>query len=404
MQFIEKVKPIRLSSSRGKGEVFSKLMRIPGVQLIYVSALACTRHRSIDFVQMQRQGRLSFLMFNEVDMITGDYITKTKEAAAEITAERSPSGIILLTGCQSALLSTDYKLLTEEMEQEIGVPVRVHDGCRLCGFDEEKGGSSAIDKMLYAFLRPSAKSEEISVNILGSAELDEHSELFAILNAAGVKKINHLPECKTFEEYQEMSRAHVNIITSAQDMEIGSYLEEALNIPWVCLGGIYNSDELAASYKKLGEILGTEIDVSLYQNQLTEALAAAKERVGSHSIAVEGDVELAKWLLTEGFCVESFQMGHHQGLSPEQRGWFEEHAPSLRLDGEMRGKPGGGRGPGGPGGGRGPGGPGGGRGPGGPGGRGGRGPGNSDGIKLGYMGALTVLKTLENGVGGAHHE
>ena len=186
MRLIETPKPISLSSSRGKGEVFTKLMRIPGVQMIYVSALACTRHRSIDFIQMQRAGRLSFLLFNEVDMITGDYITKTKAAAAEIAAERSPSGIILLTGCQSALLSTDYKLLTEEMEAEIGVPVRVHDGCRLCGFDEEKGGSSAIDKMLYAFLRPSQKSEQISVNILGSAALDEHSELFSILQTVGV--------------------------------------------------------------------------------------------------------------------------------------------------------------------------------------------------------------------------
>lgn len=398
MRFIETPKPISLSSSQGKGEVFTKLMRIPGVQMIYVSALACTRHRSIDFVQMQRAGRLSFLLFNEVDMITGDYITKTKQAAAEITAERNPSGIILLTGCQSALLSTDYKLLTEEMEAEIGVPVRVHDGCRLCGFDEEKGGSSAIDKMLYAFLRPSQKSEELSVNILGTAQPDEHSELFDVLTAAGVKKIHRLPACKTFEEYQEMSRAHVNILTAPQDAEIGAYLEETLNIPYVCLGGIYNSDALAAAYEKLGEILGTEIDISAHQTKLDNNLASVKELVGSHSISVESDVELAKWLLTEGFCVESLQMGHHQGLSPEQRSWFEEHAPNLRLDGEKRGKPGGGRGPGGPGG---PGGP---RGGGKPGGRPGMDGRNGAEIKLGYMGALAVLKTLENGAGGAHHE
>ncbi len=351
---------IHLASPRAGGEVFTKLLRIPNVQMIYVSALACTRHRSIDFVQMQRKGRLSFLLFNEVDMITGDYIDKTKQAAAEIAAERNPSGIILLTGCQSALLSTDYKLLTEEIEQEIGCPIRVHDGCRLCGFDEEAGGSSSIDQMLYAFLSPSEKSEEISVNILGSAELDEHSELFSILTDAGVKKINRLPACKTFAEYQEMSKAHVNIITSAQDLDIGPHLEEKLGIPWVCLGGIYSGEELADSYKKLGQILGADINTATHQAKLAETLAAAKKMVGDHPISVQGEVELAKWLLTEGFAVKALQMNPHQGLSREQRAWFEENAAEVRIEdarkGGPGGKPGGGRGSGGPGGGRGPGG------------------------------------------------
>ena len=90
-----------LPSRRDKGEVFTKLGRIPGVQMIYVSALACTRHRNIDFITLQRQGRLSFLMFDEVDMVTGDYIDKTKQAAAEIAAERTPTGIVPLIGYRS---------------------------------------------------------------------------------------------------------------------------------------------------------------------------------------------------------------------------------------------------------------------------------------------------------------
>lgn len=398
MKLIEHTRPVRLSAPRGRPEVFTQLARVPGVQMIYVSALACTRHRTVDFVELQRKGRLSFLMFNEVDMITGDYIQKTKDAAAEIAAERNPSGIILLTGCQSALLSTDYKLLCEEMEQEIGVPVRVHDGCRLCGFDEEKGGSSAVDKLLYSFLRPTQPSEELTVNILGTVQPDENSELFRLLKDAGVKKINHLSACRTFADYQEMSRAHVNILTSPQDIPIGLWLEEALNIPWVCLGGIYG-DELAAAYEKLGGILGAELDIAAYRNKLDEELSAVKAAAADRSVAVESDVELAKWLVMEGFCVESLQMGHHQGLSPEQRGWFSEHAPTLRLEGEKRG------GPGGPGGGRGSGGPGGGRGPGGPGGgRPGKPGGAVSDVKLGYQGALSVLDTLKNSMGGERHE
>lgn len=377
--------PIRLSAPRARGEVFTKLMKIPGVQLIYVSALACTRHRNIDFIQMQRAGRLSFLLFREVDMITGDYITKTKEAAAEITAERSPTGIILLTGCQSALLSTDYQLLSEEIEQEIGVPVRVHDGCRLCGFDEETG--SSIDQLLYAFLRPSEKSGERSVNLLGSAEPDEGGELFAFLETAGVRKINRLAACKSFAQYQEMGRAHLNILTSPRDVPIGEHLRETLGIPWVCLGGIYDGAELEASYQTLAQVLHAPIDATPWKNQLTEKLRAVRERAGERPIAVEGDAELAKWLLNAGFAVERLSLNPHQGLTREQRAWFAEHAKGLSL--ESPGK-GGGHGPGG---GRGRG-----HGPQGPGAK------APERLKIGYAGSLAVLESLERSMGGARGE
>lgn len=382
---------IRLSSPRAGGGVFTKLMKIPGVQLIYVSALACTRHRNIDFIQMQRVGRLSFLLFSEVDMITGDYITKTKDAAAEIAAERSPTGIILLTGCQSALLSTDYKLLSEEIEQEIGVPVRVHDGCRLCGFDEEAGGSSSVDQLLYAFIKPAGKSEELSVNILGSAELDGSGELFSFLEAAGVQKINRLASCESFAEYQEMGRAHLNILMSPQDAAIGEHLQDALGIPWVCLGGIYDCAELEASYQKLAEALGAPIDTAPWKNRLTEKLRTVREKAGACPIAVEGDAEMAKWLLNTGFSVESLSLNPHQGLTREQRVWFEEHAKNFKIESSGKGA-GGGRGPGG-GPGRGSGG--GGRGPQGPGAK------SPERLRIGYAGSMAVLESLEKGMGGA---
>lgn len=399
---------IRLAPPKARGEVFTKLMKIPGVQMIYVSALACTRHRNIDFIEMQRKGRLSYLLFNEVDMITGDYITKTKDAAAEIAAERNPSGIILLTGCQSALLSTDYKLLTEEIEQEIGVPIRVHDGCRLCGFDEENGAASSIDQLLYSFLRPAEKSEELSVNILGSAVPDEGSELFAILETAGVKKVNRLSACKTFADYQEMAQAHLNILTSPQDLEIGQYLQETLGTPYVCLGGIYDSASLEQAYDTLGKVLNCSIDLSAMKAQLEDKLQTLKQAVGARSIAVEGDAELAKWLLCEGFCVVSLSMGHHQGLTPEQRAWFAENAKNLRVEGSGHGGPKGGRGPGGPGGRGGHGGPGGpgGRGghggPGGPGGKRGTGGPGAAALKIGFAGSIAALDNLEHSMGGEH--
>lgn len=386
---------ITLSSRRGKGEVFTKLGRIPGVQMIYVSALACTRHRNVDFINLQRQGRLSFLMFDEVDMVTGDYIDKTKQAAAEIAAERNPTGIVLLTGCQSALLSTDYKLLTEEIEAEIGVPVRVHDGCRLCGFDEEEGGPSAVDKVLYDFIRPAEKSAEVSVNLLGSTRLDEDNELLTVLKKAGVTSVRTLNDCRSWEDYQAMGAAHLNIITTPKDTELAVYLEEKLGIPWVCLGGIYSTEDLSAAYTKLGELLGCSIDLSEQAVELNKQLEQAKAVAEGKTITVEDDGELAKWLFTEGFPVTNVKLNPHQGITKELRLWLEEQG--IKVESAMRGPGGKGGRPGGPGGH-----PGGGRPGGHPGGKGGRpgGHGAPQPIQIGYAGAMAALNNLKRSAGG----
>lgn len=429
-KYIDNTNTIRLSAPQMRDEVFMKLERIPEIQLIYVSALACTRHRGNELVDMQRRGNLSYLLFDEIDMITGDYISKIRDASAQIASERNPMGIVLVTGCQSALLSTDYGLLTQEIEQELGIPVGVHDGCRLCGFDEEEPGAGAgkLNQLLYAFIRPADKSEVPSVNILGSAELDIDNELFSVLKAAGVKRINCLSACKSREEYLEMGSAHLNIITSAQDMSVGPYLQEKLGIPWVCLGGIYDSGELERAYKKLGEVFGNDVDVKSLKNRLDEKLRTVKREAIGCAISVEGDVEMAKWLLSEGFSVERLILSYRQGLTPEQRSWFEENAMNFKIEssgrrgsgnlsrgggarggrGEHGGRRGGGEFPDSDRAGRGyrgtapgnqrgrtDGGSGRGRGQRG---RGARGP---EQIRIGYMGSMEVLESLKQGVGGA---
>jgi len=376
-------KTINLSAPRSRDEVFGKLSKIPGIQLIYVSALACTRHRGNELVNLQRQGVLSFLLFDEIDMITGDYINKTKQAAAQIAAERSPTGIILMTGCQSALLSTDYKLLSKEIEQEIAIPIRVHDGCRLCSFDEDEAdaGTGKLGQLMYDFICPGEPSAEPSVNFIGSAELDEDNEIFSILNGAGISQINSLASCKTAEAYHAMGAAHLNIITSAQDAAIGPYLEEKLEIPWVCIGGVYDSDSLRQSYKKLGEILGINADVSEQANRLDGKLTEIKNMASDLTISVEGDAGLAKWLIKERFAVESLSLGRMQGISKEQREWFEKNAPDFRIISPVRGS-GGRRG----------------------GGSGGRDSGRGqmrygsdrqDSVKIGFAGSMAVLDRIE---------
>lgn len=324
--------PIRLSTPRGgRGEVFTKLTQVPGIQVMQFSALACVRHRSSELVSMQRQGRLSFLLLEEVDVVTGDYLNKIEQAVEEIVQERQATGVVLLTGCQTALLSTDYRLLEQELSQQTGVPVRVHDGCRLCGMDESGPEISGVDGLLYDFLLPSQPSREPTVHLIGDSLPSQDSQVMRLLEQAGVKRLLRLADCTTWEDYQQLSQAHVNLLLSPNHKGIAARLEERLGIPYVCLGGVYSLQELEADFRKLGQLLGIEPNVSQWKEPVERRLAQVKKQIGQRPIAIEGDPELAKWLLQEGFQVTSLTTAFRHGLSQAQKQWFQENAPSLSI-------------------------------------------------------------------------
>ena len=81
-----------------------------GVFEIYMGSLSCMRHRGQEFYELQQQGRLAFLIMDEVDFVTGAYIDTIKKASREIFLKRNPRALRISAGCQGTLLSTDYRL------------------------------------------------------------------------------------------------------------------------------------------------------------------------------------------------------------------------------------------------------------------------------------------------------
>ncbi len=324
--------PIRLSAPpKGRGEIFTKLMQVPGLQVIQFSALACTRHKSTELVSMQRRGRLSFLLLSEVGVVTGDYLNQIAQAAQEIARERQATGIALLTGCQTALLSTDYRLLEQELSEQTGVPVRVHDGCRLCGMDEAGPDESGIDGLLYDFLPSAAPGSEPAVHLIGEVVPEADSQVSLFLSQCGAPRLLRLADCADWEDYRRLAQARVNLLLSPAHKGIGEKLEQRLGIPYVCLGGVYCPDELEEEFRRLGQLLGAAPDVAQWREPVDRRLSQVRELVGSRPILVEGDAELARWLLLEGFQVAGLTTAFRQGLTRQQAQWFRENAPSLPI-------------------------------------------------------------------------
>lgn len=107
---------------------------------IYMGALSCMRHRGEEFYELQQQGKLAYLILNEIDYITGDYLEKLKDAARLVKQKHEPKVINIAAGCQGTLLSTDYDMLKAELEEELGIPVLVDKNCHLLGFSGHNKG------------------------------------------------------------------------------------------------------------------------------------------------------------------------------------------------------------------------------------------------------------------------
>jgi hypothetical protein len=121
----------------GHGEGYSVLVQEPGSHLLFIGSYACTRHKGTERLQLQRDGKLTFLCLQEINWITGDYNEVIEEAARTVAQKYSVKKLILFGGCQLELLNVDFPMITAGLTKELGIPVEFHKGCHLIGYGEE---------------------------------------------------------------------------------------------------------------------------------------------------------------------------------------------------------------------------------------------------------------------------
>lgn len=125
--------------SHGHGEGYRVLVQEPGSHLLFIGSYACTRHKGAERLELQREGKLSFLCLQEIDWIVGDYLSQIEEAAEEVASLYPIRKLILFGGCQLELLNVDFGTITSELTERLGIPVEFHKGCHLIGYGEERG-------------------------------------------------------------------------------------------------------------------------------------------------------------------------------------------------------------------------------------------------------------------------
>ncbi len=109
----------------------------PNAQLLFVGAVSCTRHRGFQMGDLMRAGKMAILSPTATDFATGRYLHQIMEAVVELSEERSTKDVVVMYGCQCALLSTDFELMAQELKEKYDINLKVHEHCHLCRTDDE---------------------------------------------------------------------------------------------------------------------------------------------------------------------------------------------------------------------------------------------------------------------------
>ena len=127
----------RYHTHHSHGDGYRPLVQEPGSYLLFIGSYSCTRHKGTERMELQQEGKLSFLCLQEIDWITGGYDAQICQAARQLVRLFDIRKLILFGGCQLELLNVDMAGICERLTSELNIQVKFHRGCHLVGYGQE---------------------------------------------------------------------------------------------------------------------------------------------------------------------------------------------------------------------------------------------------------------------------
>ena len=231
-------------------------LTIPGSLMLLISPAACGRNTNALSGPGQYGERFAYLELTSTDIVTGSHLSKIPEAARLFLASRKerPSCLLLCTTCVDALLGTDMERICRKVEDIIDVPVRP---CYMYALTRESLHPPMVHvrETIYSLLQP-RKKDPRAVNLLGFfSPIDEHSELFHLLHAIGIRTIRQISTYKTYEDFQRMAEANFNLVLNPEALPAAEALATRLKIPYITLDRFYTPGRIHKQYQALAKTL-----------------------------------------------------------------------------------------------------------------------------------------------------
>lgn len=325
------------SPAHGGWGVVRVAMLVPESQVLFVCPSGCGRHGALGAIETRNKNRVAYLCIDEADIVSGRYEEMVPQAVEEMInrLDSKPKAFFIFVSCLDDLLGTDYEETLESLCTIHKIPFRI---CHMnpISLDSKLPPPVNVQKNIYSLLE--AKKEKAdAVNILGAfAPLDKDSEIFSFLKECGIKKVNHISEFSTFEGFEKMAEAKLNLVLRPEALAAAKDMEKNLGIPFCFVPVSYNLSTIEQQYRIIAEATGSSLDLSNHKREASEQIEAAKNIIGDMPISIDAGAtcrpyDLAAALISYGFNVIGVYADKLPEFEAEVFTWLKKHAPQVKY-------------------------------------------------------------------------
>lgn len=188
-------------------------LTLPESVLLLIGPAACGRNSSIMSVEEGFADKMFYLLMDETDLVTGRHLVKVADAIREIieVCTPRPKSVIICLTCVDALLGTDLERVCRRAQKETGVNI-VPSYMYALTREGRKPPMTAIRETIYSLVKRD-KINPHAINLMGYfAPVNPESDLFSLLNNAGITDIQQIACMDTMEEYKRLGSANFNLV------------------------------------------------------------------------------------------------------------------------------------------------------------------------------------------------
>ena len=199
--------------------------------------------------------------------------------------EPAPKVVVVCITCVDALMGTDLERVCRAAQERCGVLV-VPSYMYALEREGRRPPMSAIRTTIYSLLER-LEVEPTTVNLMGFfTPLEPQSELFSLLAAAGVRRVNQVSAARTLEEYRAMGAANFNLVLDPESRAAAEDLRVRLGMPYVELARLYDPERIHHQYHLFFGGVGLRFDDASYLEEARLACRRFSERHAGTSFAV----------------------------------------------------------------------------------------------------------------------
>ena len=296
-----------VSAAHGGWGIVRIAALVPESHLLFVCPFACGRHTALGGIDTGIKDQVSYLFITEADIVSGDFEQMILDGVDELfeALPKRPKVLFTFTSCLDDLLGTDHEAINAELSAKYPDVQFRHCKMNPISLDSQLPPGITLNMNIYSLLKKTGKKDKI-VNIIGNnVTLPESGDLKQILGSKGYQVMN-VSDCKTFEEFQRMADACLNIVAGPIALKAAEQMERDLDIPFIKAFVNYDPEAIAEFYQQISAVLNEDFVTpsEKYRERALSQIAKARDVVGDYPIAIDYQAVLKPYSL--GYVMEKY--------------------------------------------------------------------------------------------------